>query len=138
MAEELTIKGTDAKVKIRNPIWVLVWTFLTIGIYFFFWYYTINRELAEYGKVKKTDECGDQPSTSLLAMLLGWIIIVPPFVSIFNCINRMNAAVRLSKADNSGVALDAVLGLVLWIVLAPAAQVLIQLNLNRVWEKAAK
>ena len=138
MAEELTIKGTDAKVKVRSPIWVLVWTILTIGIYFLFWYYFINRELADYGKSKKTDECGDSPTTSLMAMLFGWLIIVPPFVSIFNCINRMNAAVRLSKADNSGVALDAVLGLVLWIVLAPAVQVLIQLNLNRIWEKAAK
>jgi len=138
MAEVVTIKGSTATAKIRNPIGVVALSIVTIGIYFFFWYYYINRELAEYGKVNKTDECGDSPSTSLLAMALGWIIIVPPFVSIFNCINRMNAAVRLSKADNSGVALDAVLGLVLWIVLAPAVQVLIQLNLNRVWEKAAK
>ena len=97
MGEELTIKGTQAKVKVRSPIWVLVWTLLTVGIYFFFWYYFINRELADYGKSKKTEDCGEQPSTSLLAMLLGWIIIVPPFVSIFNCFRRVDAAVQLSR-----------------------------------------
>ena len=138
MGEELTIKGTQVKVKVRSPIWVLVWTLLTVGIYFFFWYYFINRELADYGKSKKTDDCGEQPSTSLLAMLLGWIIIVPPFVSIFNCFRRVDAAVQLSKTDVRGVAVDPVLGLIVFIVLAPAVPVLVQLNLNRIWEKAAK
>ena len=138
MAEELTIKGTDAKVKVRSPIWVLVWTILTIGIYFLFWYYFINRELADYGKSKKTDECGDSPTTSLMAMLFGWLIIVPPFVSIFKCCQRVDAAVQLSKADVRGVAVDPVLGLIVFFLIAPAVPVLIQLNLNRVWEKAAK
>ena len=138
MAEELTIKGTSAKVKVRSPIWVLVWTLLTLGIYFFFWYYFVNRELADYGASKKTADCGQNPGTSLLAMLLGWIIIVPPFVSIFNCFRRVDAAVQLSKTDVRGVAVDPILGLIVWVVLAPAVPVLIQLNLNRIWEKAAK
>ena len=137
MAEELTIKGTDAKVKVRSPIWVLVWTLLTLGIYFFFWYFFINRELAYYGKSKKTTDCGENPNISLIAMLLGWIIIVPPFVSIFNCFRRVDAAVQLSKADVRGVAVDPVLGLIVFFLIAPAVPVLIQLNLNRIWEKQA-
>jgi hypothetical protein len=73
-----------------------------------------------------------------MAMLFGWIIIVPPFVSIFNCFRRIDAAVQLSKADVRGVSVDPILGLIVWVVLAPAVPVLIQLNLNRIWAKAAK
>ena len=71
--------------KTRN-IWLtwLIWPLITLGIYHFVWYYKINREARDF------DENIDvQPELSLLAVLIGWIIIVPPFVSIYRTGERI-------------------------------------------------
>ena len=39
MAEELSVRGVD--VKIRNPWLVLLWAIVTLGIYYLVWYYVI-------------------------------------------------------------------------------------------------
>src|SRR5438132_1086197 len=73
MAEEIQISGTNAVGKIRNPLGVVGLTFITIGIYFFFWYYKVNKEMAEIGRARNTEELGTSPTTSLMAILFGWI-----------------------------------------------------------------
>ena len=73
--------------KTRN-IWLvwLIWPLITLGIYHFVWYYKINREARDF------DENIDvEPVLSLLALLIGWIIIVPPFVSIYRTGERIGA-----------------------------------------------
>ncbi len=131
MAEELLITGTPATAKIRNPLGVIGLTFITIGIYYIFWYYFVNREMKDLGESRGTDECGDSPGTSVVAITFGAFIIVPPFVSHYNAFKRMNAASRLTGA---GDGFDAGLGLLLWIFLSPVAIYLFQMNLNKVWE----
>ena len=131
MAEVVPITGTPATAKIRNPLGVIGLTLITLGIYYIFWYYFVNREMKDLGESRGTDECGESPGTSVVAITLGAFIIVPPFVSHYNSFKRMNAASRLTGA---GDGFDAGLGLLLWIFLSPVAVYLFQMNLNTVWE----
>jgi hypothetical protein len=131
MAEEVTIQGAGSSAKIRNPLAVVALGIVTLGIYFFFWYYFVNRELKDFGQAHGTEECGTSPGTSLMAVVFGWIIIVPPFISIYKSFKRMNAA---SGIAGSGDGFDAGLGILLWIFLSPIAMYLFQQNLNKVWE----
>ena len=131
MAEVVPITGTPATAKIRNPLGVIGLTLITLGIYYFFWYYFVNSEMKDLGESRGTDECGESPGTSVVAITLGAFIIVPAFLSHYNSFKRMNAASRLTGA---GDGFDAGLGLLLWVLLSPVAVYLFQMNLNKVWE----
>ena len=48
-----------ARAKIRSPIWVAVFALITLGIYVVFWWYYVNRELADYGRARNSPELGD-------------------------------------------------------------------------------
>jgi hypothetical protein len=130
MAEVVPIQGASSTAKVRNPLGVVALGFVTLGIYFWFWYYFVNREMRDLGEAHGTTECGTSPGTSLLAVTLGALIIVPPFISIYKSFKRMNEASRLTGA---GDGFDAGLGILLWIFLSPIAMYLFQLNLNKVW-----
>ena len=130
MAEEVQIPGTQAMGKVRNPLAVVALAFLTLGIYFFFWYFYVNREMKELGQARGTEECGTSPGTSLLAVTLGALIIIPPFFSIYNSFKRLNAAHKLTVGP--GEAFDAGLGILLWILLSPVAMYIFQMKMNEV------
>lgn len=130
MAEVVQIEGASSTAKIRHPLAVVGLTLITLGIYFLFWYYFVNREMRDYGVAHGTEECGTSPGMSLLAMTLGWLIIVPPFVSIFFSWKRLNASSGLAGA---GPGFDAGLGLLLWIFISPVAVYIFQMKLNDSW-----
>lgn len=128
MAEAIQIQGTDVQAKIRNPLGVVGLTFVTLGIYSIFWYYFVNKEMAGLGRAKNTDELGDSPGTSTLAITLGAFILVPPFISVYNTWKRLNSGERLTGLTGT----DPGLGLLLWIFIAPVAQYILQSNWNKV------
>ena len=128
MAEEVQIAGTNERAKIRNPLAPALLPFVTFGIYTLVWYYRINKELAEMGRARNTDELGTSPMTSLMAVMFGWLILVPPFISFYNTWKRANAAERLT--GQSGM--EPGLGLVLVIFIAPVAHYILQRDLNNV------
>ncbi|MFM9150236.1 MAG: DUF4234 domain-containing protein, partial [Solirubrobacterales bacterium] len=115
MAEQVQIPGTQAVGKVRNPLAVVALAFITLGIYFFFWYFYVNRELKEVGQAAGTEECGTSPGTSLVAVTLGAFLIIPPFISLYNAFKRLNAAHKLTVGP--GEAFDAGLGLATFEVL---------------------
>jgi hypothetical protein len=82
----MQMRGTT--VKIRNPFLVFVWSLLTLGIYYVVWYYKINRELR--------DACGVDvsPVIAILAITIGWLVIVPPFFSWYRTFERIVQAQR--------------------------------------------
>jgi hypothetical protein len=133
MAQEVKIPGTDATAKIRNLWAVAILPIVTIAIYFFFWWYFIHRELRDYGRAKNTDELGTSPGTSLLAVTLGALIIVPALVSIFRGFKRIQAAQRLAGVEQ----LNGWIGLILFLVFSPALNAYMQSGLNSVWTKEA-
>jgi hypothetical protein len=132
MAEEIQIPG--AKVKIRS-----VWTpallpFITLAIYLFFWWYYINREMAEYGKAKGSNELGDSPGKSVLAITLGALIIVPWVLSTINTFRRVQTAQKMAGVEQ----LNGWIGLILIIVLSPAFYAYMQSGLNNAWRAEAQ
>ena len=49
MAETLAIRGSQYRVKVRNPLAVALLAFVTLGVYHVVWWYKINRELRDFG-----------------------------------------------------------------------------------------
>src|SRR6476661_3006253 len=116
MAEEIQIAGTQAQAKIRSPWAAALLPIVTLGIYYFVWYYKINREMKDLGQARGSDELGDSPGTSLLAVTLGALIIVPAIVSTVHTAQRIQRAQRLTGIDPQ---LNGWLALVLYLIIAP-------------------
>jgi Domain of unknown function (DUF4234) len=124
MAEVLNIGGQEFKKRSPLGAWGLL--FLTIGIYYFVWYYKINDEARRY--------LGDEtikPGVSLLAILLGWVLIVPPFISMYRTgtrIQRMQQKAGVAQEISPALALLASFFLSLNVPY-------MQENLNKVWRR---
>jgi Domain of unknown function (DUF4234) len=130
MAEEIQIAGTQAQAKIRSPWAAALLPIVTLGIYYFVWYYKINREMKDLGQARGSDELGDSPGTSLLAVTLGALIIVPAIVSTVHTAQRIQRAQRLTGIDPQ---LNGWLALVLYLIIAPGFWGYEQSELNKVW-----
>jgi uncharacterized protein DUF4234 len=134
MAQTVPIESAGSTAKIRSVVWVIVLEIVTLGIYGFFWWYFIHRELRDYGRAKNTTELGTSPGTSLLAITLGALIIVPLLVSVYNGFKRVQAAQRLTGID----AINGWIGLILFLVFYPALMGYMQSALNSVWQAQAR
>jgi hypothetical protein len=133
MAEEVSVRG--APVKIRNPWGAFLLAIVTLGIYYLVWYYKVNRELRDYGRAVGRD-LGDSPVTSLLAVTLGWLVIVPPFVSMFRFFGRVAEAEEAAGlGEQRGVQWLGFGLFVLALYFLPLEIPYGQAELNRVWER---
>jgi hypothetical protein len=126
MAETVTIDG-QSYLK-RNPLGVLGLSFITIGIYFFYWYYKVNDEL----RLALRDET-ISPTRSLMAMIFGWIIIVPPFIAMWNTAGHVE---ELENRTGVQQTLEPVIALVIMFVFSIANTAYLQEHLNRAWDAA--
>jgi hypothetical protein len=74
-----------------NPFLVwLVWPPITLGIYHVVWWYKINREVRDFDQRIEVS-----PGAAVLALFPGAVILVPPYVSVWNTgdrIRRVQAA----------------------------------------------
>jgi hypothetical protein len=127
VAETLTIDGRAYLA--RNPLGVLGLSFITLGVYFFYWYWKINDELAAY-----EHDDSISPTRSLMAILFGWIIIVPPFIAVYNTAKHVQGSERRSGIQPE---LEPALTIVFLLVVSIANGLYIQEHLNRIWERAA-
>lgn len=110
--------------KSRNPVTVwLLWPLLTLGIYSFVWYYKINRETRDLGVTVN-------PGMSVLAITLGALIIVPPFVSFYQTGDRIAQAQR---AAGIPATCNPLAGLLLTVFLFGSGTVYYQAELNKMW-----
>lgn len=89
--------------------------------------------MAELGRARNTQELGTNPTTSLMAILFGWLIIVPPFVSVYKTCARLNAGERLT----GGQGMEGGLLFLLWLFLSPVGHYIFQSNLNKVFQAQA-
>jgi hypothetical protein len=125
MAEQLQVRGTN--VKIRSPILVFVWSVVTIGIYYVVWYYKINRELRDAYRIDAS------PVVAILAITIGWIVIVPPFVSWYRTFGRIVQAQRSAGLDSEA---NPALGFIFFVIAVfflPIEVVYAQDELNKLW-----
>lgn len=128
-AVRIVIPGSTATAKVRSPWGVFALATVTFGVYYLYWYYQANRELKDYG-------AGRRPLVSLLAQFPGGILIIPPFVSWWHFIGRIQEA---EDRSGSSERIDHSLGIVLCIVaffLLPFELVYAQQHLNAVWRSA--
>jgi hypothetical protein len=132
MAEAVPIGGGPATAKIRHPVGVAVLILITIGIYGLYWWYQVNREMADLGKALNADGLGDNPTISLLAWFPGGLVIVPAIVSLYNGVHRMKRAQELTTGRHP--TLNGWIVLILYVVLLPiVAYGYMQAELNRAW-----
>ena len=74
MAYEVNAYGATPKV--RNPLGVIGLTIITIGIYGIVWYYKVNKELKDFGRVYKDQDLADSnPTNSVLAIVPGFLLV---------------------------------------------------------------
>jgi hypothetical protein len=131
MAQTVVISGSHNTAKIRNPWGVIGLTIITLGIYHFFWWYYINRELRDYGIVKQRD-LGKSPTLSLLAIWLGaFTLYIATVWTIVTTSQRIRRAQAIAGVEN----FDPVVAWLLWIfTLGIGGWIYTQYQLNKVWE----
>jgi hypothetical protein len=127
MAETVRIDGQTYRK--RNPLGVVGLSFITIGIYFFYWYYKANDEL----RLALRDET-ISPTRSLMAMIFGWLIIVPPFIAMWNTAKH---AQEIEERVGVTHTIDPAIALVIMFVFSIANGAYIQEHLNRTWDAAS-
>ena len=115
--------GRAGKTRNIFLVW-LVWPLITLGIYYYVWYYKINREARDFDPKIEV-----KPGLSVLAVTLGVFIIVPPFVSTYQTglrIARMQEDAGLTPTCQGWI------GLVLMFV-ASLQSLYYQSELNKIW-----
>lgn len=126
MAEIVTIDGQQYKR--REPLGVLGLSVITIGIYGFYWYYKINDEIRRFEKDETV-----RPGIALLALTLGWLIIVPPFISVYNTSLHIS---RMQERTGVRQQISPALNVVLLLGISIGVGIYSQEHLNRVWDAA--
>ena len=125
---EQKLRNSNAIIKLRDPL-ITALLFL-VPFYFLFWYFYTNRDMVHLGQARGTDELGDNPTTSVLAIFPGAFIIVPPFVSMWNTCKRVQAALQVTGTQTD---YNNILAFVLFLVFSPAGGWYVQNELNKVW-----
>src|SRR3954447_13621968 len=135
MAEEVQIAGKPATAKIRSPWAPALLPIITLGIYAIFWYYFINREMRDLGRARNTDELGESPGMSVLAVTLGALIIVPAVISVIHTFQRIQKAQRMYGIEPQA---NGWLGLIMAILISPVFYAYEQSELNKVWRQSSE
>ena len=136
MAEEIAIRGSNYPAKERSPIGVIVLSLVTVGIYGIFHYYFINKELAELGKARGTDQLGDNPMMSLLAVVPGFLLFgIPTIISFWGTWKRLQAARQMFGVQEG---IDNVPGFLLHLFISPVGLYFMQTGQNGVLEAQAR
>jgi hypothetical protein len=133
MAEEIAIANSRERAKVRNPLGVVGLTLITLGIYYAFWWYFINREMRDLGRARGTD-LGENPVNSVLAVTLGWIIIVPAIVSMWRTSDRIQRSQEVAGVERGA---NGPIIFILLFLIGPVGVWYAQSELNKAWAAQA-
>ena len=133
MADEVAIANTGATAKLRNPLGVVALSIITIGVYYFFWWYFINREMRDFGRARNAD-LGQSPGNSVLAVTLGWIIIVPAIVSMWRTSDRIQRTEEVAGVERPA---SGPIIFILLLLIGPVGVWYAQSELNKAWTEQA-
>ncbi len=126
MTEVVSIDGNQYTK--RSPLAVIGLTFITLGIYGAWWYYRTNDDARRY---LRDDTI--RPGIALLAVTLGALLIVPPFISLYHTGERVQ---RMEEKAGVPIPISPALNLLLCIVVGFFGYAYTQEHLNRVWDAA--
>jgi hypothetical protein len=127
-----TVVVHNQAYKRRHPL--AVWLglpLITLGVYYFVWWYKINNEARRF--------LGDQsisPGVSVLAVTLGSLIVVPPFVSAYGTTGRI-ARMQERAGFPAGTRANPWISVLLHFVFGAHA-LYMQMELNRIWDAYAQ
>ena len=130
MADVVPIQGAGTTAKVRNPLGVIGLNLITLGIYGIFYWYFINREMADLGRARGRPDLGDNPMMSVIAITIGGLVIIPAIVK------RIETSQDVTMGSNNFSPVLCVV-LVLLIITSPVATYLMQSNLNQSWRAQA-
>jgi hypothetical protein len=133
MAEEIALANSSERVKLRNPLGVVGLSIITIGIYYVFWWYFINREMRDLGRSRNVD-LGQNPGNSVLAITLGAIIIVPALVSLWRTSDRIQRSQETAGVERGA---NGPIIFILLLLIGPVGVWYAQSELNKAWEAQA-
>ena len=103
-------------MRVRPPWAVALLLVVTAGVYYWVWYWRVNRELRDYGRAFGPPNPLDVDlRRALLAVTVGSVVVVPAAVSVRETFDRIVAAERLSGAS---ALLRTDVGLVLFVLAA--------------------
>jgi hypothetical protein len=86
---------SNGSVRVRRPWAVALLTVVTVGIYWPIWYFKINRELRDVGRLGHDESlAASSPWSSVAAITLGALVLVPPFVSYVRFAGRLQDGER--------------------------------------------
>ena len=127
--DTFTPTGASNEIKIRGPVWVGVWSLVTLGVYAVYWIYVTAKHLRDAGNARGRD-LGQRPGMTLLALTLGWLLLlIPPIVAMYRQAKRIQQVQQLA-----GVApMNGWLALVLYLVISPVFFAYEQVELNKAW-----
>jgi hypothetical protein len=128
MAYDLQIRDSSDEVKLRSPWAVALLPIVTLGIYHVVWWYKVNRELRDFGRARGYD-LGQNPTSSVLAVFPGGLIVIPALVTYWRGTKRMQAAARVGGKEP----LNGWIALILFLVLNIALWAYMQHELNKLW-----
>jgi len=131
MAETLALGGYEFKK--RHPIGVWALGLVTLGIYYFVWYYKINRELRDFGLALADPKLHVEPAGALAAVTGGALLIIPPFISVWRTFKRIRRAEEIAGLEDP---VSHVVGFLLFLIAAvflPVEMPYAQAHLNRLW-----
>ena len=133
MADEVAIAGTGSTAKLRNPWGVIGLSIITLGIYYIFWWYYMNREMRDFGRARGTD-LGQNPGNSVLAITLGALIIVPAIITMWRTCDRIQRTQEVAGVDRPA---SGPIIFVLLLLIGPVGIWYAQNELNKAWSTQA-
>lgn len=108
--------------KRRNPIVVVLLSFITVGIYFLYWYGMINAEMRRHDPRIQVN-----PALAVLAQFV-------PIVNLISGYNTSERVRRLEIADGISHQISPVLSLLFMIFLGIGYPIQVQMHLNAQWD----
>jgi Domain of unknown function (DUF4234) len=138
VARKVAVPGAG-QAKIINPWVAFLLALVTLGIYYIFWFGIRNLELNDYGESFAGEENPLRVNVflAIVANTIGWLLIIPPFISQWRFYRRIGHAQELAGMDHR---ISHVTGFLLYIVaffLLPFEIPYGQHHLNRLWEHVA-
>ena len=139
MARKVHARGAGT-VKVINPWVAFVLAIVTLGIYYIFWYGIRNSELNDFGAAASPgyeNELAVSPFIAIVAITIGGLLIVPPFVSQWRFYKRIGRAQELDGLEHRISHVTGILLFALALFLLPFEIAYAQHHLNRLWEREA-
>jgi hypothetical protein len=132
MVEQIDIDGQSYRK--RRPLVVLVLTVSTLLVYWVIYHYKINDEARRFLR-----DPSIKPSRSVLAIVPGFLLLVPPIVSIYRTglrVGRMQTQAGIAKTINPILGCVCAVLTATTFVFAGGTGYYFQTQLNKVWTAA--